>query len=452
MHPSKRSIAKVGRGGWPTVLMRGDWRAGDTRHGIKARKSYPVTPKTISTTTDIQGDYTITVSVDDNARAQEALIEGTSVIKISAGARGGGNARPTFKEWRADIRWKQSVHDPISPLGQAHWRFSSAEAAEHEGVLLSAIVALDEARSLAKAAEEQWRRGACIEVTSNPKEKSLRFGGRTTFRIDVKHKRDGSNSFPYPVRMMAKKEYSYIDQTLGKLEPQATLTAPASFQYTAPVKGTPEAQEWRNHPAIDRVYPMSISRRGIGLKPVYVLYDSLRRTFHVTYNHLRETEKQGLAQQVTFRAVLRELDEPNEDGDAFVGSGDYTLVARLWKANCHSYAPEELEVVQGGGTVRARGSISSEGPEGLSLIFQLEPTSGPKMRFFTKSFSLVEQQVRKETSGGNDEDVPFMASQAVGLVNIRGKSGDTTKVKVTGESECEGEKTMKTAARVRRLR
>ena len=77
------------------------------------------------------GRYTITVSVDDNARAQEALIEGTSVIKISAGARGGGNSRPTLKEWRADIRWKQSVHDPISPLGQAHWRFSSAEADEH---------------------------------------------------------------------------------------------------------------------------------------------------------------------------------------------------------------------------------------------------------------------------------------------------------------------------------
>jgi len=135
---------------------------------------------------------------------------------------------------------------------------------------------------------------------------------------------------------------------------------------------------------------MSISRRGIGLNPVFVRYDSLRRT----YNYLRETEKQGLAQQVTFRAVLRELDEPNEDGDAFVGTGDYNLVAWLRKANCHSYAPEESEVVQGGGTVRARGSISSEGPEGLSLIFQLEPTSGPKMRFFTKSFSLVEQQVR----------------------------------------------------------
>jgi len=155
---------------------------------------------------DIQGDYTITVSVDDNARAQEALIEGTSVIKISAGARGGGNSRPTLKEWRADIRWKQSVHDPISPLGQAHWRFSSAEADEHGSALvLSAAVALDEARSLAKAAEERWRSGACIEVTSNPEEKSLRFGGRTTFRIDVKHKRDGSSSFPYPVRMMAEK-------------------------------------------------------------------------------------------------------------------------------------------------------------------------------------------------------------------------------------------------------
>jgi len=76
---------------------------------------------------------------------------------------------------------------------------------------------------------------------------------------------------------------------------------------------------------------MSISRRGIGLNPVFVRYDSLRRTFHITYNYLRETEKQGLAQQVTFRAVLRELDEPNEDGDAFVGTGDYNLVAWLRK-------------------------------------------------------------------------------------------------------------------------
>lgn len=35
---------------------------------------------------------------------------------------------------------------------------------------------------------------------------------------------------------------------------------------------------------------------------------------------------------------------------------------------------------------------------------------------------------------------------------MRGKSGDTTKVVITGETECEGEMTTKTVARVKRLR
>ena len=53
---------------------------------------------------------------------------------------------------------------------------------------------------------------------------------------------------------------------------------------------------------------------------------------------------------------------------------------------------------------------------------------------------------------GNRDDVPFLAGQAIRLVNVRGKAGDTTRVVVTGETECEGEVTTKTVARVRRLR
>ncbi len=197
---------------------------------------------------------------------------------------------------------------------------------------------------------------------------------------------------------------------------------------------------------------MSISRRGIGLTSFYVPYDSLRRTFHVTYHRARDTQKHGMAQEVTFRAVLHELDQPDDNDDTFAGTGDYSIVERLWEANCASYGPKETEVVRGGGTIRAKGSISGEEGATTTLIFHLEPLSGPKVRFFTKSFYPLDQQLRNKASQGNDDEVPFMAGRAVGMVEVRGKAGEVSKAVVTGESECEGEMTTKTRAQVMRLR
>jgi hypothetical protein len=412
---------------------------------------------TINYAFDVESNFNLTVSVDDNARAQETLVEGTVDLQLAIGARGGGNARPSIKKTGAEAQWRNSVGEGED--GSFHLRFpslmgedkrlkESLESAVTENLGLAGAAV----QSLAKEAEKRWRNGACVEVLTNPESKALRYGGRTRFRIDVKHKRDRSGSFPYPVRMMAKKDYAHLDRTLGKLDPQGTLTAPATFQYTAPAKGTREAATWRSSfPTIDRAYPMSISRRGIGAGNIYVPYDSLRRTFHVTYQHLRETDKHGVAQNVRYRAVLRELDQPDDDGNTFAGTGEYKLLARLWKANCASYAPEELEVINGGGAVRAKASVSSEDAESISLIIQLEPLSGPRMRMFTRSFAGLEQQLRKQVAHGDQNDVPFMANRAVALVNVRGKAGDTTGVVVTGKTECEGEMTTKTLARIRRL-
>ncbi len=415
----------------------------------------------------IDADFALTVQVNDDARATELLVDGYTDLHADAGQRGGGNKTPIIMNGRGEGR-AQGVSleaNAANWMGSWHLRFPSDVSGRKLNSLQNAlmeelVLAIAAGRALAEQAEKRWRNGACVEVTTQPESKSLRYSGKTTFRTQVRHKRD-RGAFPYPVRMMIEKrlwadaesERKY-GRIYGTLTPRGVVTAPITYHYTAPAKGTEPAESWtrKTFPPEDEMFPISVSRRGIGVARFVVPYDSVRRTFHVTYHRRRETAKHGVAQDVTYRAVLRELDQPDDDGDTFAGTGDYSLLARLWKANCASYAPEELEVISGGGAVRAKGSISSEDPGSISLIFQLEPLSGPRMRMFTRSFTGLEQQLRKQVASSNQDDVPFMAGQAVGLVTVRGKLGDTTRVVVTGETECEGEMSTRTSARVTRLR
>ncbi len=228
---------------------------------------------TINRSIDLHGEFTLTVSVDDNARAQEAMVEGTSVLKIAVGARGGGNARPTLKELRADGRWQHSVHDPqtykdakATLQGGLHYRLSSADEADRrfDQVLIENLGhAMGAATSLAKQAEQRWRNGACVQVITNPMSKALRYGGKTTFRAEVRHKRDSGGAFSYPVRVLGEKK-QWVDakgehsgaRVFGSFAPQGAVTAPATFSYTAPGKGSESGKLWRgSSPPRDEMFP-----------------------------------------------------------------------------------------------------------------------------------------------------------------------------------------------------
>ena len=91
---------------------------------------------------------------------------------------------------------------------------------------------------------------------------------------------------------------------------------------------------------------------------------------------------------------------------------------------------------------------SSEG-----ITFALESVGGPRMQLFTRSFSGLEQRFRQEvTQSGGEDAIPLIAPGAGGFVELRGRSGDTTRVLTIGQNECEGELTTAFAVRVTRLR
>jgi hypothetical protein len=329
--------------------------------------------KTVNTAYEVRSDFALTVSVDDNARAQEVLIEGTSVVNISAGARGGGNARPTFKEIRADIRWQKSVHE-TGMVGTMYWRFPPANNEDRldNVFLLDMVIAMDEADDLAKQAEKRWRNGACVEVTPHPERKALRYGGKTAFRIEVKHKQDGAGSFPYPVQIMAEKYPGFVNDILGKLDPQGALTAPATFHYTAPAKGSPEGETWRGSPTPDRAFPMSISRRGIGGRNFYIPYDTLRLGYALVFVH-RVTSKLGEERNVKMKAVVRELDTPDAEGNAFAGRGSYEGSFRRYRVSCDNKMRTDYETIPLAGKAKGVATADAMGDGQTGLSFTMTP-------------------------------------------------------------------------------
>ena len=176
-------------------------------------------------------------------------------------------------------------------------------------------------------------------------------------------------------------------------------------------------------------------------------------SFRVTYHQRVETEKGGIGNEVRYRAVLRELDQPDQDGNTFAGTGDYTVLVNLKPANCSYEKMEGVEKIEGGGSLKAGASINPSwtGSGAEVMAVSLTPLDGPKQRLFTGSFTALEKMHREE-SEKDGEKAPLLAPDAVGWVELRGRSGDSTHVFSMGTSPCEGLITGTNVTRAMRLR
>jgi hypothetical protein len=413
---------------------------------------------TVETRFELQGEFEFTVQVDDQARATELLVEGHATVDFYSGARGGGNSTPIIRSGRGEGR-AQGVNPAEASTGSLYIRLPPAGPATKfvQGGLLEGLMdAIYAGAALARQAEQRWRNGACVEVIATPESKPLRYSQSATFQAEVRHKRDAGSSFPYPVRAMAHKWGDHplqIHRTYGTLSPQAVATAPVAYRYTAPAKGTQAAKLWRTSwPPRDEGFLVSVSRRGIGVDAFYVPFDSLRRTYHVTY-HQRVATGALIGSEVVYRAVLHELDEPDQDGNSFVGRGDYNVRVNLVALNCTLRKLEGVETRAGGGRVKANATIhpSWTGSGAEILSFAMTPLDGPTQRFFTRSFSGLERLHQQEITARGDE-APLLASNVVGGVELKSRSGDSTYVFPMGTDPCDGSITGTHAARVVRLR
>ena len=173
----------------------------------------------------------------------------------------------------------------------------------------------------------------------------------------------------------------------------------------------------------------------------------------VPYHQRVETEEGGIGNDVRYRAVLRELDQPDQDGDTFAGTGDYTVLVNLKPANCSYNKMEGVEKITGGGSLKAGASINPSwtGSGAEVMTVTMTPRDGPKQRFFTRSFAELEK-MHGEDITKDGEEAPLLAPNAVGWVELRGRTSDSTHVFSMGTSPCEGPITGTNSTRAVRLR
>ena len=400
------------------------------------RESATFTQKgvTYSQITTINAEFALTVQVDDEARATDLLVEGFTDVAMEMGSRGGGNSTPTIIRERGEARAQGVTPGDPSSLGSMHFRtpagLSAAARKLVDGAATEELVnAIGEGKSLAEQAEQRWRNGACVEVTTTPGSKALSYGGKATFKVDVKHKRESAESFKYPVQVRAKlynpgSDPRYADRLLGTLAPQGWVAAPVTYQYTAPAKGTPEAEQW---PPIDRGYPISVSRRGIGVGSLYVPFDTDRRGYTLQVVHRVTSAKLGEERRVTMKAVIRELDTPDVDGNTFAGRGSYEGWARRYNPSCDNKGRTDFETITLAGKAKGGGNADEIGGGQTSLIFTITPLNPP-------------------------ENLPEAVLPALGNLVLTGESGQDSKTFEIQSDRCRGTLTHVTEWIAKRIR
>jgi hypothetical protein len=264
--------------------------------------------------------------------------------------------------------------------GSMHIRvatYPSDEARMVEGALIENMgLAGGAANALAKQAEGRWRNGACVEVSNIPTSKELPYSGKTTFRSEVRHKRNGSDGFPYPVQVMAPKS-AWIDQGVehsgsrifGTFSPPGPATTPATFNYTAPAQGTQPGQLWSS--SQDRLFPMSISRRGIGGAPFTARFAS-GPAWRIERDVRIEIAGKGVFFTSHHEAVIRPLEQPLADGTTHAGTGTFNAHVVAGIRHCLN-EKSGLPAASVTRKMKATATVEQVGEDSVNLAFFIGP-------------------------------------------------------------------------------
>jgi hypothetical protein len=167
-----------------------------------------------------------------------------------------------------------------------------------------------------------------------------------------------------------------VGKIYGTVSPAGTVTAPVTFDYTAPAKGTPEAKLWTtSYPPVDGGFPMSVSRRGIGGSTFSVPFDSGATGWRIERHNRIE-----IAGKTIFvgrhDAVLRQLEEPLSDGSTHEGAGKFVGNAVAGVRHClkHKSIPAQSLTKE----MRATATATPIGDDSVDFAFSIVPAKEAK--------------------------------------------------------------------------
>lgn len=178
---------------------------------------------------------------------------------------------------------------------------------------------------------------------------------------------------------------------------------------------------------------------------------SKRLGYRIRYSLVTQSELRGVSLDYKYDAIVRQLLDPDADGNNFAGGGTYSGFAIQRKANCLNAAPEDYEKIAFGGRVEATASIPMDDPSAFvpinqMLTFNLEPLNPPSGHFYTRSFRGMEEKMKQEGIGQ-----PGLIFPAVGVLKMSGLPIHQRLESEIGSNVCDGKVTTTTVVDVEKL-
>jgi hypothetical protein len=109
-----------------------------------------------------------------------------------------------------------------------------------------------------------------------------------------------------------------------------------------------------------------------------VCVGSSRGGYSLVVVHKVTSSNLGLERSVTMKAVVRELDVPDEEGNTFAGKGSYDGWARRYNPSCDNQQRTKYETIPLTGQAKGSGNADDMGNGQIALVFTITPLNPPE--------------------------------------------------------------------------
>ena len=355
--------------------------------------------------------------------------------------REGGSASQTGRKWEASIG--SDPIDNVQTAVDANPIIMPDSKPAIDAVFLTFLPDMVFAlvvRPILGKALDLWRDGECLKLIVDPTG-PLVLPSRAPVHIDVTllEHRQTDERMDLPIAVTGSPGVAGLAPVTGK--------APFGVDFRLPSR----EKSYFRYVGGGSVSFEALSRRGRVVESVSVDPDDVDPGYLITSRQLTRSEKEGISRDVTYRAVVRLLPQPDEDGNNYGGKGKYEVMAVQKKVNCLNDFPDDYERIRGMGTVKATASVSPGAGSYATVIFSLEPLDGPRAYLFTKSFRFMDK-ARQRESGTTDADQPLIATGTGGMIQLESDSMHQSRESEVGSSVCLGKVTETSVLDIVRLK
>ena len=102
------------------------------------------------------------------------------------------------------------------------------------------------------------------------------------------------------------------------------------------------------------------------------------QTYSLVVVHRVTSSNLGVERSVTMKAVVRELDTPDAEGNTFAGQGSYDGWARRYNPSCDNDLRTDYKTVPLVGEAKGGGNADDLGGGQISLVFTITPLNPPE--------------------------------------------------------------------------